>query len=69
MTEGVIDPLEIVDVGEQQAQPMVGRARGHQPMVKCLAEGQAIGQSGQRIGPRTSSPTSSSRVFSANGVW
>ncbi len=50
MAQGVVDPLEIVDVGEQQAQPVLGCARGHQPVVQRLAEGQAIGQPGQRIG-------------------
>ncbi len=46
----VVDPLEVIDVGEQQAQPVLGRARGHQPVVQRLAERQAVGQPGQCIG-------------------
>ena len=50
MAEGVVDALEIVDVREQQRELASDAAQLHQAVVEGLAEGQAIGQAGQRIG-------------------
>ena len=50
VAKGVIDSLEVVDIGEQQAQPVIGGTGSHQPMIKRLAECQPVGQPGQRVG-------------------
>lgn len=50
VAQGVVDPFEVVDVGEQQRQLAVGTACGVQQMVQAFAEAQAVGQPGQRVG-------------------
>ncbi len=50
VAEGVVDPLEVVDVGEQQRQLAAGAAQQHQAVVQALAERQPVGEPGERVG-------------------
>jgi len=49
VAQGVVDALEVVDVGEQQRQLPTGTAQLHQPQVEVFAERQPVRQPGQRI--------------------
>ena len=50
VAQGVVDALEVVDVGEQQRQLAACATQHHQPVVQALAERQPVGQPGQRVG-------------------
>lgn len=50
MVQGVVDVFEIVDIGKQQVQLMIGCVCGYQVMVQCFLECQLVGQFGQCIG-------------------
>ena len=49
MAERVVDPLEVVEVDEQQRQPGVGGPGGDHQMLELAEQRVAVGQAGQRI--------------------
>lgn len=46
MVEGVIDVFEVVDVGKQQFELMIGGVCGYQVVIQCFVECQVVGQVG-----------------------
>ena len=50
MAEGIVERLEMVDVGQHQRQRCCGAHRLFGGIAQGLIEGPAIGDAGQRIG-------------------